>query len=132
VDFRDAASERCPLLHLREHVCEEQHLAVARSSDERVFDIARVLDHKPRIFDAVLTAQTFEVALPALAVRRIRKDEVEFSRGERVIGQSRVLGTADDVVSRIAFALYKQIGFTDGVRLRVDLLRSRSVNFDVL
>jgi hypothetical protein len=69
-----------------------------------------------------IAAQTLEVALPALAVRRIREHEIELASGKRVIRQRRVLRTADDVVGRIAFAFEKQVSFADGVRLRVDLL----------
>ena len=70
------------VLHLREHVGQEQHLAVAGAGDERVLRIAGVLDDEARVLDAVLAAHPLEVALPALAVGRIGEHEVELARRE--------------------------------------------------
>ena len=49
VDLGDAAAERRVVLHLREHVGEEEHLAVAGAGDERVLRVAVVLDHEARV-----------------------------------------------------------------------------------
>ena len=107
---------------LREHVGQEQHLAVARAGDERVLGVARVLDDEARVLDAVLAAHALQVALPALAVGRIGEHEVELARREGVVRERRVLRPADDVVRRLAFALEQQVGLGDGVGLGVDLL----------
>ena len=110
------------VLHLAEHVGQEQHLAVARARERASIRIARVLDDEARVLDPVLAAHALEVALPALAVGRIREHEVELARRERVVGQRRVLRPADDVVRGLAFALEQQVGLADGVGLGVDLL----------
>jgi hypothetical protein len=79
VDLRDAAAKFRFVLHLREHVGEKQHLTVARARHERIFGIAGVLDQETCVFEAVLAAHALEVALPALAVRRIGKHEIELA-----------------------------------------------------
>ena len=73
VHLGDAAAELRAVLHLGEHVGQEQHLAVARAGDERVLGVARVLDDEARVLDAVLAAHALEVALPALAVGRVAR-----------------------------------------------------------
>ena len=40
-------------------------MTVARSGQQRVFRIAGMFDDEARVFDTVLTAHTFEIALPA-------------------------------------------------------------------
>ena len=127
----DAAAQRRVVLHLREHVRQKQHLAVAGTGDERVFGIAGVLDDETRIPDAVLAAHALQIALPALAVRRIGEHEVEFARREGVVGQRRAFRPADDVVCLFAFALEQQIGLSDGIGLGVDLL-AEEVGGDLL
>ena len=122
VDLRDAAAERRVVLHLGQHVRQEQHLPVARPRDEAVFGIARVLDHEARIAHAGLAAHALLVALPAFAVGRVGQHEIEFARREGVVRQRRPLRPADDVVGLLAFALEQQIGLGDGVGLAVDLL----------
>jgi hypothetical protein len=47
------------------------------------------------------------------------------SREDPVVRQRRMLGAADDVVGRVAFAFEQQIGLADSVRFRVDLLPVR-------
>ena len=107
---------------LREHVGQEEHLAVAGAGDERVLGVAGVLDDEARVLDPVLAAHALEVALPALAVGRIGEHEVELARREGVVRERRVLRAADDVVRRLALALEQQVGLADGVGLGVDLL----------
>src|SRR6476620_758543 len=77
--FRNAATELGLMLHLREHVGQEQHLAVAGSRDERIFCLSCMLNHETRVFYSVLPTHSFEVALPTLAVRWVRQHEVEFT-----------------------------------------------------
>ena len=77
---------------------------------------------KARVLDAVLAAHTLQIALPALAVRRIRKHEIELARRKRIIRQCRMRRSSDDVVRGLAFALQQQIGFADRVRFRIDIL----------
>ena len=122
MDLRDAAPPWRVALHLREHVREEQHLPVARTRDERVLGIVGMFDQKARIMQVGLAAQALQVALPALAVGRIGKHEVELAGRKCVVGQRRVLRPAHDIVGRSPFALEQQVGFGDGVRLGVDLL----------
>jgi len=122
VHLGDAAAERRASLHLREHVGQEEHLAVARSGDERIFLVARMLDQEARVLEALLAAHSLQVTLPALAIGRIGEHEVELTRGERVVVERRVLGAADDVVRRVALALEQKVGLADGLGLGVDLL----------
>ena len=131
VHLGDPAAELRLVLHLRDEVREEEHLPVARAGHERVLGVAVVLDDEARILDPALAAHPLEVALPALAVRRIREHEVELARGERVVRERRVLGAADDVVGRLALALQQQVGLGDRVGLAVDLL-AVEVDRDVL
>src|SRR5262245_51341742 len=81
---------------------QEQHLAVARSRDQRVLRVAAVLDHEAGILDAVLAAHALEIAFPALAVRRIREHEIELARRKRIVRQGRVFRATDDVVGGVA------------------------------
>ena len=69
---------------------EEQHLAVAGAGDQRIFRIALMLDEKARIAQVALATQTVEVALPALAIRRIGEHEIKFVGWKSVAGQRRV------------------------------------------
>ena len=118
----DAAAELRPVLHFGEHVGQEEHLAVARSGQKRVFWIAPVLDEKAWVFYPIFAPHAFQIALPALAVGRIREHEVELARGERVVGQGRVFRSSDDIVRSFPFPLKKEVGFADGVGFGVDLL----------
>jgi hypothetical protein len=54
VDLGDAAAQRRVVLHLAEHVGEEQHLAVAGAGDQRVFRVAGVLDDEAGVAHAFL------------------------------------------------------------------------------
>ena len=81
-----------------------------------------MLDHEAGIVHVLLAAHALQVALPALAVGRVRQHEVELLVREGVVGQGGVLGTAHDVVGRLAFALQEQVGLADRVGLGVDLL----------
>ena len=122
VHLGDAAAELRVLLHLAEHVGQEQHLAVAGAGEQRVLGIARVLDDEARVPHALLAAHALQVALPALAVGRIAEHKVELAGRKGVVGQRRVLRPADDVVGRVALALEQQVGLADGIGLGVDLL----------
>ncbi len=84
--------------------------------------VAGVLDDETRVLDVALAAEALQVAFPALAVGRIGEHEIELARREGVVGQRRVLGSADQVVGRLALALEEEIGLGDGVGLGVDLL----------
>ena len=84
--------------------------------------VAGVLDDEARVAHGLLAAHALQVGLPALAVGRVREHEVELARREGVVGEGRVLGTADDVVGRLALPLQQQVGLADGVRLGVILL----------
>lgn len=86
------------MLHLRDEIGEEEHLAVARAGDERVLRITRVGDEESRVLDPVFSAHALKIGLPALAVRWIAQHEVKLTTTEGVIGERRVLGPADDVV----------------------------------
>ncbi|EXI68515.1 MAG: hypothetical protein AW07_04380 [Candidatus Accumulibacter sp. SK-11] len=79
-------------------------------------------DPEARVAHTVLAAHRFEVLLPALAVGRVGKHEVELAGGEGVVRQRGPLGAADDVVGALAFALEQHVGLADGVGLGVDLL----------
>ena len=127
----DPAAERRVLLHLRELVGEEEHLAVAGAGDQGVLGIARVLDDEARVAHVLLAAHALQVGLPALAVGRVREHEVELAGREGVVGERGVLRAADDVVGRLALALQQQVGLADGVGLGVDLL-AEQVCRDVL
>ncbi len=121
----NAAAERRVVLHLAQHVCEKEHLAIAAAGDERVFGVAVVLDDEARIFDvlvATVAAHSVEVALPAFAVRRIGEHEVEGARANLVVRERREGGTADDVIRRVTVAFEQQVSFADGVRFSVDFL----------
>jgi hypothetical protein len=109
------------VVHLRRHVHQEQHLAVAGAGDERQL-LAGVHDLEARVAHAVLAAHGLEVLLPALAVGRVGEHEVEFLAGEGVVRQRGPLGAADDVVGVLALALDQHVGLADGVGLGVDLL----------
>ena len=86
VHFGDATSKRGAVLHLGEHVHQEQQLAVTRAGDERKL-LAPVLDDKARILYTVLPAHALQVTFPALPVRRIGEHEVELTAGEGVVGE---------------------------------------------
>ena len=118
VHLGDAAAEWGALLHLRQLVGEEQHLAVAGSCHQRELRIAAVLDDEARIAHVLLAAHAFEVGLPALAVGRIGQHEVELARREGVVGERRMLRPAHDVVGGLALALEKEIGLADRDRSR--------------
>ncbi len=122
VDLGDAAAEGRVVLHLREHVGEEEQLAIAGAGEEGVLGVAGVLDDEARVLDAALAPHALQVGLPALAVGRVGEHEVEFAGGEGVVGEGGVLGAADDVVGGLALALEEQVGLADGVGLGVDLL----------
>ena len=81
-----------------------------------------MLDDEARVFEVLLAAHAFEVALPAFAVGRIGEHEVELAGAEGVVGERGMLRTTDDVVRRVAVALEQEVGFADGVGLGVDLL----------
>ena len=69
--------------------------------------------------DAVLAAHAFEIGLPALAVGRVREHEVELAGSESVLRQR---GAVRHVLRFAAFTLEQQVGFGDGVGLRIDFL----------
>ena len=117
VDLGDAAAERRLVLHLGEHVDQEQQLAVAGAGDEPVLRIAGVLDDEARVLDLVLAAHPLQVGLPALAVRRIGEHEVELARREGVLRKRRAVL---EVLGLLALALEQQVGLGDGVGLGVD------------
>ena len=75
--------------------------------------------HEAGIPHARLAPHPLEVALPALAVRRVGKHEIKLAPGECVPGQR---GAVLDVVRLGALPLQNQVSLADGVRLRVDLL----------
>ena len=121
VDLGDAAAEGRVVVHLRRHVGEEEHLAVAGAGDEGEF-LALVHDLEARVAHAVLAAHGFEVLLPALAVGRIGQHEVELHGGEGVVGEGGPFRAADDVVGVLALALEEHVGLADGVGLGIDFL----------
>ena len=89
VDLGDTAARRTALLilfrlHLAQHVGQEHHLAVAGTGDEGVVRVAGVLHDEARVRDVGLAAHALQVALPALAVGRIREHEVELAGREGV------------------------------------------------
>src|SRR5204862_6287306 len=108
--------------HLRDAVREEEQLPVARPCEQRELRIGLVLDDEARVLHGALTAYPLEVALPALAVGRIREHEVELARRERVVRERRVLRSADDVVGSFALAFQQEVGLRDGVGFGIDLL----------
>ena len=122
VHLGDAAAEQGALLHLRELVGEEEHLAVAGAGDQGVLRIASVLDDEARVAHVLLAAHALQVGLPALAIGRVGEHEVELAGREGVVGERGVLRAADDIVGRLALALQQQVGRADGVGLGVDLL----------
>ena len=73
--------------------------------DERVLRVTVMCDKKTGVLNARLAAHSFEIILPTLAVRRIGEHEVEFPRGEGVVGEGRVFRSPDDVVGGLALAL---------------------------
>ena len=109
------------VVHLRGHVGEEEHLAVAGAGDERQL-LALVHHLEARVAHAVLAAHRLEVLLPALAVGRIGEHEVELLRREGVVRERGPFRAADDVVGALALALEQHVGLADGVGLGVDLL----------
>ena len=113
VDLGDAAAEGRVVVHLRRHVGEEKHLAVAGAGDEGEF-LAVVHDLEARVAHAVLAAHGFKVFLPALAVGRVRHHEVELHRGEGVVGEGGPFRATDDVVGIFVLALEEHVGFADG------------------
>src|SRR5271170_4914137 len=122
MDFCDAASQFRFLLHLGQHVSQEEHLSVAGTCDQREFIVLSVSDNEPRVLDAVLAAHAFQIALPALAVRWVGEHEVKFFGGKSVSGESRMLGAADKVVSGLSFSFQKEVSFGNRVGFGVDLL----------
>ena len=121
VDLGDAAAERRVAVHLRRHVGEEEHLAVAGAGDERQL-FALVHHLEARVAHAVLAAHRLEVLLPALPVGRIGEHEVELLGGEGVVRERGPFRAADDVVGALAFAFEQHVRLADGVSLGVDLL----------
>jgi hypothetical protein len=69
------------VVHLRRHVGQEEHLAVAGARDQRQL-LALVHDLEARVAHAVLAAHGFQVLLPALAVGRVGEHEVELLAGK--------------------------------------------------
>ena len=108
VDFGDAAAEGGFGVHLRRHVGEEQHLAVAGARDERKF-FAFVHHLVARVAHAVFAAHRFQVLLPALAVRRIGEHEIKIFRREGIVRKRGPFRAADDVVGALAFALQQHV-----------------------
>jgi hypothetical protein len=122
VDLGDAAAERRIMLHLIEHVGQEEHLAVAATGDEGILRVIGVLDDKAWISDSSFASHAFEVGLPALAVRRIGEHEVELTTSEGIVGERAVFGSSDDVVGGVTVAFEEHVGFADGVGFVADLL----------
>ncbi len=122
MDLGDAAAERGVLLHLRDHVGQEEHLPVTRPGDEAELGIAVVVDDEARVDNLLLAAHTLLVGGPALAVRRVGEHEVECLALVGVVRQRRVLRPADEAVGVGALALEEEVGDGDRVGLAVDLL----------
>ena len=121
VHLSDAAAQRRLVVHLRRHVGEEEHLAVAGPGDEGEF-LALVHHLEARVAHPVLAAHRFQVLLPALPVGRVGEHEVELLRREGVVRERGPLRAADDVVGALALALQQHVCLADGVGLGVDLL----------
>jgi hypothetical protein len=79
VDLCNAAAERCAVLPFGQHVREEHHLPIAGSGDQAVLRVASVFDDEARVADACLAAHALLIALPALAVGRVRQHEIELA-----------------------------------------------------
>ena len=99
-----AAAQRGSLFHLRQHARQEQQLAIARARHQRVFGVARVLDHEARVAHPLLAAHALQVGLPTLPVGRVGDHEVELAGRERVVGQRGSLRPARDVVGSLALS----------------------------
>ena len=121
VHLGDAAAQRRAVVHLRRHVGQEEHLAIAGTGHQREL-LALVHHLEARVAHPVLAAHGFEVFLPALAVGRVGEHEVELLRREGIVRQRGPLRAADDVVRILALALEQHVRLADGVGLRVDLL----------
>src|SRR5450759_2304536 len=114
--FSDSTAEWRILLHLRNHVGKEEHLSITGTRDEGVFGITSMLDEKAGIFEAALPAHAFKIALPALAVRRIRQHEIKLAGRKGIVRKRGVFRTANNVVSSFAIPFEEQIGLADCIR----------------
>ena len=47
------------MLHFAEHVCQEQHLAVAGAGDQRIFGVVGVVDDEAGIVHVLFAAHAF-------------------------------------------------------------------------
>ncbi len=122
VHLGDAAAQRGVVLHLAEHVGQEEHLAIAGAGEEREIRLVGVLDDEARVSDVLFSAHALEVAFPAFPVGWVGEHEVELAGAEGVVGKRAVLGAADDVIGGIAIAFEQEVGLADGVGLGVDFL----------
>ena len=110
------------MLHFAEHVCQEQHLAVAGAGDQRIFRVVGVVDDEAGIVHVLFAAHAFKVGLPAFAVGRVGEHEIKIHCRPSIVGEGGVLGAAYYVVGVFAFAFEQQIGDADGVGFLIDLL----------
>ena len=121
VNLGNAAAEGGLGVHLRRHVGQEEHLAVAGAGDKRkLFAVVHHLE--ARVAHPVLAAHCLKVLLPALPVRRIGEHEVELLGGESIVRERGPFRAADDVVGALALAFEQHVGLANGVGLGVDLL----------
>src|ERR1700686_1532525 len=81
-----------------------------------------MFDNKTRVLNSVLAAHALQIALPALAVRRIRQHEIELTRGKGIVRKCRVFRSTDKIVGRLPFSLEQEIGLGDRIGLGVDFL----------
>ena len=71
--------------HLREHVGQKEHLAVAGARHQRVLGVACVLDQVTRVAHLLFATHALQIGLPALTVGRIGEHEVELAGGEGIV-----------------------------------------------
>ena len=62
-------------------------------------------DHESGVLHVALASRALQIALPTLNKEWIGEHEIELVRRKRVVGEVRMLGPADDVVLRVAFAI---------------------------
>ncbi|OPY18726.1 MAG: hypothetical protein A4E74_00376 [Syntrophus sp. PtaB.Bin075] len=119
VDLGDAAAEVGGVLHLGKLIDQEHELPVRGTGDHLIFRVAAVLGDKAWVLDFALAAQALQIGLPALAVGRIGKHEVELLRREGIAGER---GAVVHIFSLGPFAFEQQVRFGYGIRFRVYLL----------
>lgn len=122
MDLRYPAPEDGFGVHLRGHVGEEEHLAVARTRDQREF--LPLMHHlKTRVAHSLLSAHCFEVFFPALPVGRIGEHEIKFLRRKCVVVcKGRPFCAADNVLGAFCLTFEQHVCLADGVGLGIDFL----------